>query len=59
MLNYLVGSTRSNVSIAVYQVAHFVSDPKRLRKKGVMRSQMSTNNIQILACSMTLTLAEE
>ena len=37
MLNYLAGSTRPDISMAVHQVARFSAYPKRSHEKGVMR----------------------
>ena len=37
MLNYLSGSTRPDISIAVHQVARFSTNPKRSHEKAVMR----------------------
>ena len=37
MLNYLAGSTRPDISMAVHQVARFCNDPKLSHEKAIMR----------------------
>ena len=37
MLNFLSGSTRPDIAMAVHQVARFCSDPRRMHEKVIMR----------------------
>ena len=37
MLNYLTGSTRPDIAMAVHQVARFSNDPKLSHEKAIMR----------------------
>ena len=40
MMNYLSGSTRPDIAMAVHQTARFCIDPKRSHEKAVMRGQI-------------------